>query len=202
MTVTMTRNVHARDPTPRNGNNSQRRRVLVEGLGDQGRGVAASGGNGGGASPSGSEAHQRQPSPGSVERQRMVSPSSTARQRQGSSHDRDTHDGSLTAVEELELTRRAQQRARETTLRRRQRLRQMQRNMEAAERAEKEAAVATTRAQEAVNRTGTGLRCSCDPTSPGARAGRQHGVAPTRGRRPLGRKRPVHSLFATRRVFR
>ena len=145
--------------------------------------------------PSDSEAPQRQPSPGSVERQRLVSPSSTARQRQGSSHDRDTHDGSLTAVEELDLTRRAQQRARETTLRRRQRLHQMQRDMEAA--------VATTRTGGCQpGRTGTGLRCSCDPAPPGARAGRQHAVGTTKGRRFFGRQRPVHSLFATRRVFR
>ena len=74
------------------------------------------------------------------------------RQRQGSSYDRDTRDGFLTAVEELELTRRAQQRARDTTLRRRQRLLE-QRKVEAAERAEEEAAAAITRAQEVVNRT-------------------------------------------------
>ena len=64
--------------------------------------------------PSDSEARQRSPSRGSVERQRLVFPSSTARQRQGSSHGRDTGDGLLTAVEELERTRGAQLSGRET----------------------------------------------------------------------------------------
>ena len=161
--MTSTRNVYARDPAPRKWGNSRDGGFRWRDFGgiatppprtkrDQEEESLLREETEAEQSPSGSEAHQRQPSPGSVERQRLISPSSTACQRQGSSHDRDTHDGSLTSVEELELTRRAHQRARETTLRRRQRLHQMQRDMEAAERAEKEATVATTRAQEAVNR--------------------------------------------------
>lgn len=67
---------------------------------------------------SGSEDRQRQPSPGSVERQQLVSPGSTGRQRKGSSHDRDTRDGSQTAAEEFDSTRRTPQMAMRTTLRR------------------------------------------------------------------------------------
>ena len=103
--------------------------------------------------PSGSVARQRRRSLGSVERQRLVSPSSTARQRQGSSHERDTRDGSVTAVQELERTRRAHQCAGDTTLRRRKRLLLEQRQLEAAERAEQEETVATTRAKGVINRT-------------------------------------------------
>ena len=88
--------------------------------------------------PSGSEAHQRQPSPSLVERHRLVSPSSAARRRQGSSRDRDTHDSSLDVAAEAERARRTLEVAQATTLRRKGRLRQMQRKIAAAESAERE----------------------------------------------------------------
>ena len=67
-------------------------------------------------------------------------------------------------MEELELTRRAQQRARDTTLRRRQRLLLEQRKVEVAERAEQQAAAATIRAQEVVDIAQHAPRTHC--TSP------------------------------------
>ena len=85
------------------------------------------------------------------------------RQQQGSSNGRDTHDGSLTAVEELELTRRAQQRVRDMTLRRRQQFLLELRKVEAAERAEQEAAAAATRAQEVVDRSRDSVAAATPP---------------------------------------
>ena len=94
--------------------------------------------------------HLREPSARSAEHHRRVPPSSATRQRQGLSNERDNCTGSPTAVEVLERTRRAHQCARETTLRRRQRLLLEQRKVQAAERAEQEAAAAITRAQVVV----------------------------------------------------
>ena len=70
----------------------------------------------------------------------------------------------------------------ETTLRRRKRLQQMQRDMEEAELVEKDAVVATTRAQKAVNQAKRTRDSVAAPTPPPRHASR----ASTRGRNDLG----------------
>ena len=81
----------------------------------------------------------------------LVSPSSAARQRQGSYRGRDAHDGSVDTVAEAEKTRCALEVARATTLRLKGRLRQMQREIAAAENKEREAAAAAATAQHALD---------------------------------------------------
>ena len=100
----------------------------------------------------GSEAHQPQPSPGSVERHRLVSPGTAARQRQGSSRGRDARDGSLHVPADAARSRLALEVAKATTLRRKGRLRQMQRDIAEAESAEREAAAVAAKAQSALDR--------------------------------------------------
>ena len=63
--------------------------------------------------------------------------------------------------------------------------------------------MATTRAQEAVNRaerTRDSVAAAILPP-PGARAGRQLAVGTTRGRRLLERQHPVYGLFAARGIL-
>ena len=115
----------------------------------------------------GSEAHQPQPSPGSVERHRLVSPGTAARQRQGSSRGRDARDGSLHVPADAARSRLALEVAKATTLRRKGRLRQMQRDIAEAESAEREAAAVAAKAQSALDRDiwtdASGAAATCSP---------------------------------------
>lgn len=95
---------------------------------------------------------QREPSPGSEALHRRGSPSSAVRHGRESSHDRDARDGSLNATEELGRLEKERLRVRETTLRRRERLRRMQRELEEVERAGKATATTASRRREAVTR--------------------------------------------------
>ena len=97
--------------------------------------------------------HWRLHSACSSEHHRLVSPYSITLREQGSSAERDTRAGSPTAVAVLERERRDHQFARETTPRRRQRLIFDQRRVEEAERAEREAAAAMTRAERVADRS-------------------------------------------------
>lgn len=78
-----------------------------------------------------------------------TAPNATMRPRQNSFHGRDARHGSTGELERLEQ---AQHRARGTTLRRRMRLRPLQRDLEGAKPANKEAAAASSRYLEAVAR--------------------------------------------------
>ena len=100
----------------------------------------------------GSEAHQRQPLTGSVERQRLVSPRSAVSPLQDSSHGRDARDDSLNATDEAAQTQGALEETTATTLRRRKRLQQIHRDIAAAESAERKAVAAARTAQEALQR--------------------------------------------------
>ena len=104
-----------------------------------------------------SGAHWWQHSARFFEHHRLVSPNSINIRKHGSSAERDTHAGPPTAVAVLEHARRDHQFARETTLRGRQRLVFDQRRVEEAERVERDAAAATTRAEWVVDRTARAL---------------------------------------------
>ena len=74
-----------------------------------------------------SETRQRQLSTDSAEHQRLASPRSAVSPLQDSSHGRDARYGSPSAADEAARTQRALEEATATTLRRKKRLRQMQR---------------------------------------------------------------------------
>ena len=100
-----------------------------------------------------SGAHWHLHSARSSEHHRLVTPHSITLREQGSSAERYTRAGSPTAVTVLERARRDHQFTRETTLRRRHRLIFDRRRVEEAERAEREAAAAMTRAAWVVGRS-------------------------------------------------
>ena len=90
---------------------------------------------------------------------------------QNSSHGRGARHNVQSAADEVVRTQRAKEVATETTLRRRKRLRHLQREITEAERAEREAVAAAAMAQEDLDRTRrtTATEAAATPTPPRGR---------------------------------